>query len=185
MKKLLIALVLLISTTAVAQEKDVTKFLGIPVDGSKSDMIQKLKEKGFVSSAYQDDVLEGEFNGRNVTLSVGTNNNKVYRVVVLDNDYCSEGDIKICFNKLCSQFENNARYVSTLGKSYKLSEDEDISYNMTVNNKRYEAAYLQKTADGNPCFHKIVWFLINSSYAKYRIVMFYDNALNQANGEDL
>ena len=53
MKKILIALALLLGTTAVAQEKDVTKFLGIPIDGSKSDMIQKLKEKGFVPSAYK------------------------------------------------------------------------------------------------------------------------------------
>ncbi len=182
MKKLLIALALLVGTTAVAQEKDVTKFLGIPVDGFKSEMIEKLKEKGFVP-AY-DDSLEGEFNGKSVTLSVVTNNNKVYRIAVFDNDYCTEGDIKIRFNTLCSQFENNMRYGS-LGKSYKLSDDEDISYNITVKNKRYEAAYLQKGADGNPSLNKIVWFMIDSAYGKYRIIMFYDNALNQANGEDL
>ena len=67
---------MLVGTTAVAQEKDVTKFLGIPVDGAKSDMIQKLKEKGFVPSSYKD-MLEGEFNGTDVYISVVTNNNKV------------------------------------------------------------------------------------------------------------
>ena len=34
-------------------QSDVTKFLGIPVDGFKPDMIRALKEKGFVSSMYQ------------------------------------------------------------------------------------------------------------------------------------
>ena len=29
--------------TTFAQEKDVTKFLGIPVDGKKAEMIAKLK----------------------------------------------------------------------------------------------------------------------------------------------
>ena len=47
MKRLftLVALCLL-SAVAFAQ-KDVTKFLGIPVDGTKTQMIQKLKAKGF------------------------------------------------------------------------------------------------------------------------------------------
>lgn len=175
---------LLVGTTAVAQEKDVTKFLGIPVDGFKSEMIQKLKEKGFVLSSYGD-TLEGEFNGASVSLSVVTNNNKVYRVGVVDNNTISEADIKIRFNNLCRQFENNSRYVNATGKSYELTDDEDISYEMTVHKKRYEAAYFQKTADGKPSYHKIVWFMIDSSYGQYRIVMFYDNALNQANGEDL
>ena len=184
MKKLLLALSLFFFATASAQEKDVTKFLGIPVDGFKSEMIQKLKEKGFVLSTYED-ALEGEFNGVSVSLSVVTNNNKVYRVVVIDNNNSSEADIKIRFNNLCRQFENNSRYVNASGKSYELIDDEQISYEMIVHKKRYEAAYYQKGVDGKPCFHKVVWFMIDSNAGKYRIVMFYDNVLNQANGEDL
>lgn len=33
--------------------------------------------------------------------------------------------------------------------------------------------------------HKSVWFMINELYGKYGIIIFYDNELNQANGEDL
>ena len=105
MKKLLLALSLFFFATASAQEKDVTKFLGIPVDGFKSEMIQKLKEKGFVLSTYED-ALEGEFNGVSVSLSVVTNNNKVYRVVVIDNNNSSEADIKIRFNNFSSTSGN-------------------------------------------------------------------------------
>ena len=65
------------------QEKEVTQFLGIPVDGSKTEMIKKLKEKGFQKSEIAD-VLEGEFNGQDVYISVATNNNKVYRICVTD-----------------------------------------------------------------------------------------------------
>ena len=47
--------------SAFAQE-DVTKFLGIPVDGFKPEMIRKLKAKGFVEHPYRTDELVGEFN---------------------------------------------------------------------------------------------------------------------------
>ena len=49
MKKLLcVTIALLCTATMQAQEeeKDVTKFLGIPVDGYKPAMIEKLKAKG-------------------------------------------------------------------------------------------------------------------------------------------
>ena len=78
------------SATLNAQDKDVTKFLGIPVDGTKAAMIQKLKAKGFKRISYDSDVMEGEFNGRYVQISVVTNNNKVYRVVVMDKHPTSE-----------------------------------------------------------------------------------------------
>ena len=74
---------LMLGVYAFAQ-KDVTQFLGIPVDGTKTEMVQKLKAKGFkYNSTY--DWLEGEFNGREVVLLIATNNNKVWRVAVRDN----------------------------------------------------------------------------------------------------
>lgn len=84
MKKLLsVALMCLCSLVLYAQ-KDVTTFLGIPVDGTKAEMIEKLKAKGFTSHPYDEDALRGEFNGEDVRISVVTNNNKVYRVAVFD-----------------------------------------------------------------------------------------------------
>ena len=53
-----------------------------------------------------------------------------------------EGQIKTRFNTLCKQFKENSKYIS-LG-NYEISEDEDISYEMSVNNKRYEAIFYQK-----------------------------------------
>lgn len=122
---------------------EVTKFLGIPVDGNKQQMIQKIKEKGYLYNSNYDR-LEGEFNGRDVFIYVVTNNNKVYRILVEDAVYSSEGDIKIRFNTLLRQFENNnQKYFSMSTEDGELSESEDISYEMTVNNKRYEAAFIQ------------------------------------------
>lgn len=44
MKSVLATLLLIFSVSLYAQ-KDVTQFLGIPVDGSKSEMIKNLKQK--------------------------------------------------------------------------------------------------------------------------------------------
>ena len=164
------------------QEKEVTRFLGIPVDGSKTEMIRKLQAKGFQRSEIAD-VLEGEFNGQNVYISVATNNNKVYRICVTDKNRIDETNIKIRFNRLCNQFANNSKYISL--QDYTIPENEDIGYEMTVHKKRYEAVYYQQplTSDYDK---RPVWFMIHDSpYGDYCILMFYDNEYNQANGEDL
>ena len=47
MKKILIVTLSLLLSTVIFAQNNVTQFLGIPVDGSKSAMIEKLKAKGF------------------------------------------------------------------------------------------------------------------------------------------
>ena len=174
---------LLISSLFIYAQQDVTKFLGIPVDGSKSEMIQKLKAKGYTSSPLDKDVLVGEF------------------------------------NRLCEQFVNNSKYSSLPLEEYMIPDDEDISYEITVHKKRYEAVFYQKTDEtfmakqieaafpqytkeqlANPSEElraeivnfvtqyiskKAVWFMINERLGKYCITMYYDNEYNNANGEDL
>lgn len=172
------------STTVYAQ-KEVTKFLGIPVDGYKSEMIQKLKAKGYKYNSTTD-CLEGEFNGRDVEICVVTNNNKVYRIAVFDKNYSNETDIKIRFNTLCSQFENNSKYLGS--KEQRILDNDDISYEMSVHNKRYEATFYQTYPDDDSfedVLNRSVWFMIGEQYGRYKILLFYDNACNQANGDDL
>ena len=61
-------------TVTLLAQNDVTTFLGIPVDGTKTAFIQKLKAKGFVSCPNYD--LKGRFNGRHDYIDGQTNNNK-------------------------------------------------------------------------------------------------------------
>lgn len=82
-------------------QTDVTKFLGIPVDGNKSEMIRKLKTKGFKQSPDVADVLIGKFNGTDVNVYIVTNNDKVCRIMVWDKNTINETDIRIRFNVLC------------------------------------------------------------------------------------
>ena len=141
---LLIYMHLLLSV-AVYSQKDITQFLGIPIDGNKPEMIKKLKEKGFVTNPSDKEALVGEFNGTKVNLYIATNNNKVCRIMVSDANMINETDVKIRFNNLLNQFQNNKKYIpaSLSDSSYTIKEDEDISYEMTVNTKRYEAAFYQ------------------------------------------
>ena len=62
MKKLLSLFVMPMLSIALHAQHNVTKFLGIPVDGTKTSMIQKLKNKGFTYDVKRDRML-GEFNG--------------------------------------------------------------------------------------------------------------------------
>lgn len=143
MKRLLFIVLAMIATiTSFAQQKDVTSFLGIPVDGTVLSMKQKLVSKGFVPKKVgTNEFLEGEFNGTDVHVYIATNNNKVYRIMLCDANTQNETNIKIRFNKLVSQFVNNKRYISL--DKYTLSDEEDISYEMTVNKKNYDAVFYQ------------------------------------------
>lgn len=143
MKRLLFIVLAMIATiTSFAQQKDVISFLGIPVDGTVLSMKQKLVSKGFVPKKVgANEFLEGEFNGTDVYVYIATNNNKVYRIMLCDANTQNEANIKIRFNKLVSQFVNNKRYISL--DKYTLSDEEDISYEMTVNKKNYDAVFYQ------------------------------------------
>ena len=71
------------------------------------------------------------------------------------------------------------KYIS-LGEG-KISDSEDISYKMAVDDKRYEASFgfIDSSING------LVWYMIAEQYGSYRIAMFYENLDNAANGDDL
>ncbi len=108
---------------------------------------------------------------------------------------------------------------STIAK-YTIPKDEDISYEIAVKKKRYEAVFYQKSAKYDSLtnemdilvakeklndkekervkdlilelftermigLNKQVWFMISEEYGKYRIVIYYDNEYNKANGKGL
>ncbi len=207
MKKILTVIVLLMLVGTMQAQHQVTKFLGIPVDGTKAEMKRKLVAKGFTPKGYGDnEYLEGEFNGSNVQLFIVTNHNKVYRIAVADADRVDEANIRIKYNKLIQQFEANDKYETI--RAIPIDEDTDISHEMTIRNKTFEAGFIQKsralTTDKNATdktssavsaerteqqdqdkFKRVVWFRIMENFGKYGIAIYYDNGYNEANGEDL
>lgn len=191
MKKFFVLSLFFAFSAVLFAQVEVTKFLGIPVDGTAAEMISKLKEKGFTSVSSTTDMLEGEFNGKNVYVTVQTNNRKVWRVGVIDTNGYDETQVKIEFNNLCRQFKANSKYVGLDGQT--IPESEDVGYEVDVHNKRYEVVFFQKLQTGDleiddEMRNRMVWFLINKSplgYGKYCIMIYYENGYNKANGEDL
>jgi hypothetical protein len=160
-----IAMLLMFSIIVHAQQ-DVTRFLGIPVDGSKSEMIQKLKEKGFRYDPTEN-FLTGEFNGVDVRIYVVTTKNKVSRIGVADANYVDSRDIRIRFNLLCEQFANNPKYAFV--EDYTIPEGEDISYEINVHKKRYDAIFYQLPTDTIALAEKLAPTLL-SKYTKEQVV---------------
>lgn len=172
-------LFVLMTIAAIAQDSNTIKFLGIPVDGTKKEMISKLQAKGYEYDAYSDDLF-GEFNGTNVFIHVQTVNNRVWRINIIDaNVNNNEANIKQRYNLLFDQFSNNGKYKVREGSI--LGEEEKVSYEMTVNKKRYDAVFFFK----DKSIHGRVWYTIVEEYGKYGILMFYENLDNAANGDDL
>ena len=142
---IIIALSFVLVNISYAQN-DVTKFMGIPVDGSKAEVVRQLLDKGFEYDDSQDNWtrLTGFFNGVNSNVYVRTNKNLVDRIYVCDKNTCSESEIIIRFNKLVRQFANKDNYISEGYEKYLIPQNEDISYEMLCNNKNYDAIFYQK-----------------------------------------
>lgn len=203
---------LLLSVSLFAQTEAPIKFLGIPVDGTKVAMIKALVEKGFEhDKSSGEDVLIGDFNGRKTHIFIHTNRNKVDRIYVAYADPVDVAQIKIDYNNLLRQFKDNEKYIE-LEEQEPISDREDISYELTVHNKRYDATFwvkppielmtqLGKETEGmdedeayEHVFNKLfdaltgqVWFTINEyhGFDRYYISIYYDNLQNRPNGEDL
>ena len=218
MRKFLTLLAMIAISASVFAQKEVTQFMGIPVDGSPTEMVKKLKTKGFktdedvmrdVKQGLIDwdgpEVLIGRFNGEYVRLYLKVVKNKVRRIYLEDKKFRDETQIKIRFNTLVRQFEGNGKYVPYVDEQT-IADDEDISYQMTVNKKQYQAGFVQKGEDGTIDEKRIVWFSISQDSDGYyismyydnismyydnismyydNISMYYDNIYNEANGSDL
>ena len=149
MKKLLSFIIgIFIYSFIFGQSESTLKFLGIPVDGSKSEMVEALKAKGFEYDS-ESDFLIGDFNGKESQIAIIENHGKVYRVVVFDANTCDAGQIKIRFNNLIYQFENSDSKYFYIFPNNPIPEDEDIHYEILVNKKQYIAEFIY-----NPLYGK-------------------------------
>lgn len=160
---------LLISSLFVSAQKDVTTFLGIPVDGTKTEMKKKLMAKGFTPKVEDGtEFLEGEFNGMDVQIYIVTNNNKVYRLMLADKLLVDEANIKIRFNTLVGQFERNSRYSAPIEiEDQRIPDNEDISYEMNIHKKIYEAVFFQKPDDEKVDTVALRENILQAIYAQY------------------
>lgn len=142
-----IALALVLVNISYAQN-DVTTFMGIPIDGTKNEMIKQLKSKGFRLVNKKLGVLEGEFNGNKSQVYIMTNRNKVNRITVCDKYSSTNGKLVISrFNRIVNQFYKNDNYIIPIGYSiedFLIPDNEhQLWYNIKNDKKTYYAYFIQ------------------------------------------
>ena len=177
MKKIYALIIGIICTCNVFAQNTI-KFLGIPIDGTKSEMVNHLKHKGFT---YDNDIdgMIGEFNGNSVQIYIQTVNSKVWRLCIVEDVGLNEVNIKARYNRLYDQFLSNPKYYILDGDI--LDDEDDISYEMVVHDKRYSVTCGLE----DDSINGLVWYMIAQINNDYHIVMFYENYDNAADGSDL
>lgn len=141
--------------TPVSQS-DVTLFKGILIDGTKEQMVNALKQRGFKDTEEtlkylrtgfygleSGELLSGEFNGMQVIVSVIENKGKVCGIGVVENLKRNEAQIKRAFNDLVEQFNNHKNY-SPDKENQKIAESEKVGDGLRYYNKEYRAIFYQK-----------------------------------------
>lgn len=142
MKRVFATLFLVITTITVFAQStndNTLKFLGHPVDGSKSKMANHLRNKGFTYDSYSD-CYKGKFNGKQVDVYISTNNDIVDRIYVSFPTTRNVSSIINEYNILLGQFKNNDKYLE-IQENPEIPEDENLSYEMNVSNKIYSASF--------------------------------------------
>lgn len=181
MKKVITLLVSLLIVSASGFGAEPIKFMGIPVDGTKQEMIKSLEKMGF-SYLPSRDLSFGEFNGNQVAIYVQTVKGKVWRLIVMEPGIPSEDLAKYRFNKLFRQLSDSKKYIYIGGE--KIDDNEKLRYNLKLGKKEYSATFI--TADLN--VRGLVWYdlsLDEDEYDEYCITMYYENPDNEADGSDL
>ena len=89
--------------------------------------------------------------------------------MVCDANTMDEASIRIRFNVLCEQFKNNSKYCSLSEEDPKLKDDENISYEMTVNKKRYEAIFYQLPDTMVANHNEEIQSMVYSKYTKEQL----------------
>jgi hypothetical protein len=177
MKKISVFVLTLVFFFNLFAQKNVTTFLGIPIDGTSKDMIQKLKDKGFTYS-HKEDALLGLFNGETVAIDIHTQGDKVWRLVIEDMTTRSEEQIIARFNALVKQFEDDSNYMPYEARQ-SIRQDENLAYDMSERGLIYRAGFYQKGDSWRIKDERFVWFMIVKIYSRYKIVMYYENGYNE------
>lgn len=102
------------------------KFMGIPIDGTKTKMIEQLQSKGFNYDKNKD-CLKGRFNGRKVKLWIQSQNDNVWGVKVQYYKTFWEDKMAKRYNDLFDDLWNRGKYEYVSGQ--KLGFREKVSVN--------------------------------------------------------
>ncbi len=169
MKKLFLVLfAMLIGIGEAATAQEVTKFLGIPVEGPSWRMTRALLKKGYERLNYDNRHLRGIFNGRECEIFIVTGNGgDVFRIIV-KGDVGTAGRTAADYNDLLLQFNANDRYIED-GQNRPIPPGEDVYRKMVDGSQEYRASFLQNPADTAGLQYRSVWFRIELEPRRERL----------------
>lgn len=128
-----------VSSGFADSDETALKFLGLPIGGTKKQMMEALKTRGF-NIDYGNESMTGMFNGEEVKLFLTTNHGIIDKIKVIY-PYCSEeNDTRIKYNMLLSRFNRNAKYICVNPRA-EVPIDEKIYWKLEENNNTYDAIY--------------------------------------------
>ncbi len=206
MRKLVFTLLMLLTLSLNAQD-NVMKFMGIPIDGTKSEMIDKLQQKGFAPEQVEIDLeraeddyisvggeinegrirerdgeyfMHGYFDGKRSKVVISSYNNKVYQIMVLIEDAYNELNGKFQFNLYVEQL--NKKYTNPIDYDFSIDLDRDLSVPYDNNIRAFfTAAY----DEFNKPHGMVSLEMSHPRYKEFYIAFRYYNADNMPNGDDL
>lgn len=143
MKRLLATLLMFLALTSYAQ--DVIDFMGIPIDGSVSEMVAKLQEKGF-RKTDKPGTLEGLNDDIPVQLDIHVSKDKVYEIDIRYDVEDNKAQIVQCINNLVSKFKDNPKYKEV--QSEMITEDNLTESKLKKEYLGYFAYFVQIGANG-------------------------------------
>lgn len=193
MKKILFILLMCVATLTACEHnnnntKNTIKFLGIPVDGTKQEMIEQLQTKGFEYDTTKD-CLVGEFNGIKSNIQLATINNKVWRVIIINNNYLNKFLADTVFDRFIEDFSNNEKYIrlndDEISEQYTLSFWRKCCQDILYFNKCAVFAFKNSIKEDNFSEGVAIYTFYNTFDGGYGIMILYSNHNNAANGEDL
>ena len=157
----------------------ITTFLGIPVGGTKSEMISKLKEKGVLTEAGSE--MRCSISGVPYIVKIMTDKNKVYRISLTE----VAGTDDVCkavakYNELIEQFRNNDRKYTEYESNDLIHECDSPKYRHYIHEGWCYAEFFQ--VSDPQLYSKRVSFKISDEYGDFRIVRCYDNIYNMPKG---
>lgn len=201
MRRLVFALLMLFTLSMSAQD-NVMKFMGIPIDGTKSEMIDKLQQKGFAPEQIEIDLeraeenyiavggeiiegrnrekdggyyMHGYFNGARCKLVIMSYKSKVYKIVVaFEDSYKDKFNAFTAFNNYAERLQNKYYDENNFYKPLDYSGDLKLDAD-------YFNMFFDKQKMGGVTLH----ITYPETNMEYHIILEYLNVNNMPNGEDL
>lgn len=177
MRRVLTTIISLVFATALFAQEAHLKFKGVPIDGSLTEFVSRMKTAGFTHIGTKDGIaiLEGDFAGyKNCNVGVYTVKplNIVSQIVVLfDNKYnwsVLESDYNLLKELLTEKYGAPTQVIEEFESTY--IDDDDKLYELSMDRGTW--ASLFETEPGE------IELLIHSEGLESRVVLYYRDKIN-------